>query len=106
MAKQTVSIRVSDELLAMVEAICERTGENRSECMERLVSVGADTVQGTIAELDSPLLGRVWGMLAESPTLLRMVAPELKADEFEAMRKRLVSLRGTRGQKGQKGGGK
>ncbi len=97
MAKQVVSVRISDELLDRAQKIADRTGESRSECIERLIAVGADSAADAHRALDSTFLGRLASFVLESPSLMKLLFSDLKPSEYEALRERLKHIKSSRG---------
>jgi hypothetical protein len=100
--KPILSVRIDGELLARIDALCERTGVGRAEIVERCIVVGLDDEEEFVKWLESPIKGPVMNALLH-PKVLNMLfklVPGYGVDETQQKVRKNVREKRKGGPKG------
>jgi predicted transcriptional regulator len=106
MPKQVLTIRADEDVIEMLEAIAERTGQSRSVVAERALRAGLEQSADTIEFISRPGVRQTLGRFLASPKFQEVVAELAGVQEDKAEVQRRAAAFGNVIQKAGKGGRK
>lgn len=72
--KERITITMAPHLVARIDEACERRGESRSACIERVMAFALDELEDQLRRLESPVTQMFARAIASSPELFAAMA--------------------------------
>jgi len=82
MAKIPITAKLDDDVAQRLDRVAEKTGESRSQLMERAIRVGLDEIEDTVSALETRFMGTILAFVAKNRSIMKLLA-ESDGESFD-----------------------